>query len=534
MFNFFKLRDAQQWQRDLISIMAKLAVNYNSYYSQTYSFTDLLSKRPRKLNVFTQFFPPRVRFRQTFMPVTIWYAKAELLPKLEVETFEVMTSKENQNKEWVEIYIPEVLKDTFSILQNKLLKAYDSYGPEQINQETVSGVLTSSGRTFWLPSMKRGPIGFKIDTLDIKTVTPFLNSRRLDPGHVRLALLVTKHLGKTAFSNFFNEEEGLHIQASAESQRYVALERSLDFDATGVQNGDFLVPMQAIASGGFWEEPGNLKIFGLENTNQAKFFNEQLVRGFAELIKNSLEETFFHFEVHQQNLTCHIREGVLQRILVHDLQDVIFDPTCYLLSALPDGWHERLAFISEVYRSRFFNFYGEARLNIENHRHYFTPSTFYRRYFRNFGNYTRIYNRACNEDYLFSRKMEELLVSELNYSESELGLTKKIKSHPNFPLLSKNPFWIIDRRIAAQQQIFMQKIFSSLNAEAQKLSESEIENLIKRLPLEVGVCSANMQLLNPKNNEIVAAYRVYKDHVYFLKVKNDEFVSVIFFPTMGY
>jgi hypothetical protein len=130
--------------------------------------------------------------------------------------------------------------------------------------------------------------------------------------------------------------------------------------------------------------------------------------------------------------------------------------------------------------------------------------------------------------------MEELLVSELNYSESELGLTKKIKNHPNFPLLSKNPFWIIDRRIAAQQQIFMQKIFSSLNAEAQKLSESEIENLIKRLPLEVGVCSANMQLLNPKNNEIVAAYRVYKDHVYFLKVKNDEFVSVIFFPTMGY
>lgn len=523
------------WRRDLLAVLAKLGVNYNSYYSRIYEFTDLSLKKNLRLNVTTQFFEPRVRFKQTTMPVQLWEIDRDLLPELGFAAAGVYRAPHWPERRSVTLYLPEALLAVFAGLEKKLTEALSQPANRgRIHRRIVEGTLTSSGRSFWIPEAPRAPVCVKIDTFDVRGVAEFLNNRRLDPGDVQLACLLTDYLRRAGLRNYFDEGRGIYIQPAAEEYRYVALERTLDFAATGVRRGDYLVPMQAVASDDFWANSANRALFGLGAQTPGGFFKEQLVREFARLIRNSVENTFLHFEIHQQNLTCHLRRGRLQKLLVHDLQDVVFDPVSYLFSPAkaggPGTWAEKLAFIGQLYRKRFFNFYGEPRLDIAKHNHYFVPSSFYRRYFRNFGNYTRLYNKACGEDYLASRELETRLAEELGYSDAELGLTEEVTSHPDFAFLRRNPFWVIERRVEAQQRGFLRQRFKEMESGLRSLSALEVGELALRAQRESCIYSGNLPFRAEDFPavKITAAYEAFRDQVYFLILDGGELAAAIF------
>lgn len=555
---FYRWLSQATWQRKLTEIMAKLAVEYNSYYQRIYTFRELLLQEPMQLLVSTQFVEGRVRFKHaSALPVLAWETDFETLQKMDLKYIEIFKSQFSPKNSKVRILIPEPLAEHFEEIITSL-KSFESTLQSKgsvwsqlknsIRFQRDVGIITSSGRSFWVgwhaaTSFER-PFCFKIDTLEILTARDYINYRRLSPEDAKLAVLINDLLEKILqeknnHKNFLNENLAVHLQSQKtdHTRRYVTLERQIDFKRCNIQRGDFLIGMQVLLSPDFWQTKKNLRVIGIRGTNLGDYFSEHLVRGFAELIRNSVEHTFLHFEIHQQNLTCHLRKGHLQQILVHDLQDTIFDPVSFLMSSARAQWPEKLKQISQLYKVRFFNFYGEQRLNIKNHSHYFVPGSFYRRYFRNFGNYTRIFNQASGEDYLFSRKLEALVVRQLNYSEEELGLDgpegKKIKDARNYLFLREHLFWIISRRIWVKQQKMLEQIFAC-DHEKNILNDTEQQALILRAQREVCFFSANLpDRMNLTRCQILKTYRLFEDKIYFLLLKNGQLAALIFIQTIG-
>jgi len=533
-----------KWKLNLISVMAKLGGSYNSYYSRIYQFTDLLLKRPVRLEVSTQFFEARVRFKMPVMSVKVWHVDLDLLKSLGFEMVHYFGSQSlgTASKQAVSIYIPEFLSSKFETLEGRLKAAMqEASNRGRISIQEHTGQLTSSGRTFWLDNSDC----FKIDTVDIQGVSDFVNNRRLDTKDVKAAILTCEYLQNTDLKNFFTESSGLYIQSSTADYRYVVLERNLDFEKTSVREGDFLIPMQAMVSVDFWANEKTLAAFELNQQTCAQFFENHLAREFARLVKNSIESTFTHFELHQQNITCHIRNGELQKLLVHDLQDVVFDPISYLLATPDEEWSEALRFIRQFSKTKFFNLYGEPRVDGPKHKFFFTPASLYRRYLRNLGNYGRIYNHASGEDYLFSRKFESLILKELNYADEDLGLDAAIKDSANFSFLRDHLFWVIERRVETKQKKLLNSRAKSFMAgSGQPLAELEVAELIKRMQSEMCVFSnamllrfESLPLLPDMINQVylVAAGNLNQSlrnrsagSVYFIVLKNGENALLLF------
>jgi hypothetical protein len=467
---------------------------------------------------------------------------------MDFKSFQVFMSEFDRRSERVRILIPEPLVEHFQDLIDTLKNfASKKQFSSQIRFSKDFGIITSSGRTFWVgwhnQTYLTQPLSFKIDTLDVLTARDYINYRRLSPEDAKLAVLVNDlleriHKEKNNLRNFLNESVGLYIQSQKadSTHRYVTLERYIDFKKCSVLKGDYLIGMQVMLSPDFWKTQENLKIFEIASANMRFFFTEHLARGFADLIKNSIENTFLHFEIHQQNLTCHLRKGKLQKILVHDLQDVIFDPVSFLFSYEYKDWPEKLKQISDLYKVRFFNFYGEQRLNISVHSHYFVPATFYRRYFRNFGNYTRIYNQSAGEDYLFSRKLESIVVQQLGYTDEDLDLADteghKIKTSPGYSFLSEHLFWVISRRIRVKQQRLFEQAFKYQHS-AEALCEKEMQELTGRAQREVCFFSANIpDRTSLPDCSIQKAYCMFQDKIYLLLLESGQFAALVFIPTL--
>jgi hypothetical protein len=194
-----------------------------------------------------------------------------------------------------------------------------------------------------------------------------------------------------------------------------------------------------------------------------------------------------------QNLTLHLRGGKGVKFIYHDLQDVLFDPTMYFCNRIlktksqnPDqidkAIREAFLAIDDMQMTRTINSQGERVLDRVKGSESSTVVSFWRRYIRNLGDYTRIYNLLAGDDYFLERKFEEYVLNHLDLTPEDLGLADDALTATTVAntssainttnVLKKHLFWCLDRYYTKQNDTKVKETFEVL-----KVLSAEKENL---------------------------------------------------------
>jgi hypothetical protein len=252
----------------------------------------------------------------------------------------------------------------------------------------------------------------------------------------------------------------------------------LDFSLSKIGIRDFLLPMHALGSKEFWKQKELLKVLEIKSPPHI-FFEEQIAPCLADMIKNSINCTCMHFEAHMQNMSLQIRKGKAVKFIYHDLQDVMFDPVIYFCnhilkvnskntSQLEKAIEESYEVIDNFQLSRTINSQGE-RVN-DSARGYetYTVVSFWRKYIRNLGDYTRIYNFFKGDDYFSGRRFEAAILRHLNFSNDDLDGNKNREN------MKQHLFWCLDKYY---KRLNNSKVSAAVERMAPIIEKKEILNL---------------------------------------------------------
>jgi hypothetical protein len=300
----------------------------------------------------------------------------------------------------------------------------------------------------------------------------FFNERALYEASLWHAQKVEKLLQTE--QNIFFESFGASIyfrnlHYAGDNKRYTYLLRHLDFSISNVGIRDFLIPMQALGSQEFWKQKDLLEVLGIKSSSY-DFFEHDIARCIADMIKNSINNTCIHFEAHMQNMTLHVRKGKAVKFIYHDLQDVMFDPIIYfcnqLLKVGIESNGQLNAVVKKVYGiiddmqlTRTLNAQGERVNDTKKGYESYTVVSFWRKYIRNLGDFTRIYNFFKGDDYFLGRRFEEALLRHLNFSAHDLGFDIKT---PEDKQTMHHLFWCLDRYYTRQNEAKVDEVFRLL------------------------------------------------------------------------
>lgn len=461
-----------------IKILAQLGARYNSHYRAQFVSQNLFDGVDYRLNFFSKFIPVSSRYRSMQVDMLYWILTTEQLKHL--QNLEVNITESSQSlgnslasslKNKIEIYIPRDLVANFSYLVDQLPPPH----------RVLSAVLTPSGRSFWVfdeMDEQFAPHGIKINTGFIDDLVSF-NRKKLSASDVEYALLVSEYLKLE--KNIFCESSGVSfIPRNAQpDQAYVCQRRSLDFKRCDIRKDDWLVPLHTLCGPDFWQDTQMMQTIGLDKFGAEAFFTQQLPKAFAELIRNSLDKTFLHFEVHQQNLTAQLRNGHLVKLIYHDLLDTVFDPVTYFLLH-PDAYEKKLELVTKLTGSQHFNCAGEIR-NYERTLHDFTVTNFYRRYLRNFGEYQMVSNYFCGKNIFYSHDFEVAVLMHLKLTDEELQIDELSERLPNEVLkrASQDLFWCIERLIDCKQRAALKNILQITPSDWPSSEPSTSEQFMK-------------------------------------------------------
>ncbi len=512
---------------EIIKLFAEFGKRYNSYYQLKYKIHNMIDSEDYELTISNQFLAVDLRFPQFSGRIAHWRLKFDALEKWpSLSKYELVG--ENRDRHIFDFFLPE---DFFSIFSELVAYLGDSYN-------FYNAVMTSSGRSVWVFPPEQLPFCLKIDTFDFDLPQKF-SSRPL-----RLAQI--KHSAKLnnllkAEKNIFSEGTGCSftfeewIDAKTHLS-YSYLIRDLNFEQNEIKSKDFIIPVQAILSEDFWKDTRLLKIIEMHKRQPVEFFKTDLAKGFADLIFNSLNTTHIHFEVHQQNMSLQIRNGKLVKLLYHDLLDTVFDPIGFFMKSVGSDHQNNLNLlqvIDDMQANVFFNSHGLLQRKNDRH-HTFTVSSFYRRYIRNFGDYSKVFNAFSGGDYLQSFEFEECILKYLNFGESSLCLSALPINTTSF--LSRQLFWSIDRYHIVHQK---NEIQAKLNL-LQKLSEIRPRG-------NAELCSKFFVLLNENNCFGSASFPIkidflqadhledlqslYDDRVFIGKYMNEPFIVIVPTPS---
>jgi len=506
-------------QNEILRLFAELTQKFNSYYQLSYKFTDYLDGKTHELILNNQFLPVTMKFPENSQRVFQWRVQKSRLSQIpNLQSLELLGSLANLDE--FDFFIPEDFQPIFP----EIFQALGT--PEQI----LESILTSSGRSLWVfhPQAKIRPFSLKIDTGDIRLPKKF-SSRILSLGQLRHALETDEWLQDDSF--IFHENRGIHLKFPPtppnDERNYVYLVRELNFARSEIEKTDFIIPLQALLSNEFWQNHELRHALGLAGKKPAAFLAQELAPSFARLIRHSLDETFTHFEVHQQNLSAHIRDGRIVKLLYHDLTDTVFDPVGFFLNQMekkkqtPQQAYER---IRKIHADVFFMSQGLFQNDFPA---IFTVSSFYRRYLRNFGDYPKIFNFFSHDDYISSRRFETLILNSLNFTRQELGLTKELIANEKF--LTHDLFWCLNRYLSIQQKRMLEKIYESLRERA---SEAGVERclplFLNRIKSHRGFKTASLPFQSDfQVSEVSELYSLFEDRVFFGVYQSRKFLMIL-------
>ncbi|MBC7740665.1 MAG: hypothetical protein H7061_00610 [Bdellovibrionaceae bacterium] len=477
-------------QNEIIQVYTQLLSNFNGYYEFASQAKNLIDGTTYTFTVNNQFLTVRQKFPASRISISHWKVTRDLLttPFAFADKAKFLGTHEGE----IDFYIPSHVIDLFPAL--------GALGPAHTVYE---GALGLSGRSIWVFRPGLAPICLKIDTLRYPTAMAF-NQRRLDLSDIEHSLQINAELSH--LKNLFTEDHGVSIefdpnQVTSKQTHYGYLVRLLDFDKTNIEKSDFLIPMTALVSDDFYKNTKLLASMQLENLNVSTLFSVDLPRALATLIRQSFLSSI-HFELHQQNLTAHFRKGRFIKLIYHDLLDVVIDPICFLADRLrlqsssALELHEQLEKLSTT---AFFNLQDEMQV-AANETHKFTVTSFYRRYLRNFGNYSRTYNHLLKKEYFLGLEFESKLLEALNFTETELQTNNF--NHPQAEFLKKQLFWCLQRFHQNQQDKAFRYMLDQLANEKLYARNAVTQNELKKLFQEnkIVLCGpVPIQLINIVN-----------------------------------
>lgn len=503
-----------------IKVMALLGYNYNSFHQLTYRSRDLLDGEMRDLVVINQFIAANKRHPTDRLDVGRWRLPVSGLYRrlAELRSFELYGEA---GGDVLDFYFPLDLGDEYERL-------FECLGPPE---KTDRGILTPSGRSIWVLSEDRAPVCLKVDTMQLRQ-RKFFSERLLGEQGLRHTMNVTAHLH--AEDNIFTEARGASFtfgypDPDGRPMQYNFLIRELRPEAVGLRPDDSLVPVVALLSEKLWAEPALLKSLGLPSS-PARFLIEDFARALAAMIRNSLDRTFVHFEIHQQNLTLLVREKRGEKLLYHDLQDTVLDPVSLFLDRLKQcGGAEIGRHYAEVYgmqRQVCLNSHGHLVTHDFSTKEHFNIVSLYRRYLRNFGHYTRTYNFFAGEDYVNGRDFETAVLRHLNFTSAELETTAP-------PELAQDLFWHIDRYQRRRQR---RELASALAAyrqscpgPADRVSPEELLTLLGREDMRVihsGEFPVHIRLIDAE--QLTEIENVYHRKVFFARYAGEPVLLLLF------
>lgn len=466
-----------QIRSSTLKVLAELTSRFNSQYRAELDFTDLYSGKSLVLGISSQFMPVYYRFDQMKISVACWKIEIENLKMMEGLSVDIYQADQLNQFGQINLYLPVDYFSYFSKLMSQLPPPAEYY----------DGYLTPSGRTLWLfnragENQHQQPVCIKINTHFIKsheqfTVKPFL------PSQAKHSVCVSEYLKN--FNQTFSEDFALKIRqvggVDENENIHLYVERQIDFAKCGIGLKDFLAPLHAVCGPVFWSDPKIQELYGLNAESKVFFFEEDWPRELARLVRRSLDEIFLHFELHQQNLTAHIRNGRLKQLLYHDLLDTSFDPITYFLYS-SESHETKLITIKHMTSNALFNSFGEI-YNSERKIKDFTVGSIYRRYLRNFGDFTRVYNLFSEKDFLSDQSFEKKVLEYLNFSEADLSL----QDYSSMPLADigfakDDLFWSIERYFYCKQQRGIKdlKVTALQQIKKQTVSDSDVLKIFEK------------------------------------------------------
>ncbi|MBC7465546.1 MAG: hypothetical protein H7256_06095 [Bdellovibrio sp.] len=451
-------------QVEILELLSQLSKTFNSYYEVNYKLRDLIDQKVHALTITNQFLPVTLNFPEASSAVARWMVDENVF---QTQSFLKSFKRLGQNShlQTFDFYLPV---DFFSLFP-ELIASLGS------PQEICKGHLTSSGRSIWVFPKKQVPLCLKVDTYDFVLPKKY-NSRINRVAQIDHSLKMSQYLQDE--DNIFSENDGLTLTFDTfiedkVPKTYSYLVRTLDFKKCNVERKDLILPMQTVVATDFWNDLELRKYLKLQDRTVVDFFMNDVAKAFAELLRNALTKSFVHFELHQQNLSVVVRNGRGVKLLYHDLLDSVFDPIGYFLNHLHVGCKNAsklLQKIADIDATTFFNCHGTLETNKK--RKLFTVVSIYRRYIRNFGDYTKIFNMFSGEDYCLSLKFETCILKYLSFSDAELGLSNQKIDNQDF--LTQQLFWSIDAFHRTQQHQLLQRSFAQLLELATPQSDSDM------------------------------------------------------------
>ncbi|MBC7467571.1 MAG: hypothetical protein H7256_16390 [Bdellovibrio sp.] len=531
LFNFFFIKAKLRHKKKIVKLFALLGYKLNSYHSLSVRVKNILSDRTDEVIEYNQFVPSAMRHPVKNLRVGYWKLSPEFIRSLSIVDNCDFFGDVNKY-EFLEFYFPLDLSDEYPGLVSSLGSWH----------EVIEGTLNPSGRSIWLFPKNSNPLCLKIDTLQLIN-RQFFSERALLAGGVIHSVAATNYLKSDCFSA--NEDRGGNIffnfnYKKEGPKRYTYLLREYDFEKLNILRDDFLIPIVALLSPEFWSNQKLKSSMGIRKS-AVDFLSEDFARCFADLIKNSLMNTFLHYEVHQQNLSLHMRRGVGVKLIYHDLQDTVFDTVTYLLHQVSlhglSQIESHYSYIARFQKNLVLNAHGHLLTHNRATREYFTVVSIYRRYLRNFGGYNKSLNYFLNSDnntgqYFADKSFESNVLKYLNFTEDVLKVDDVyFKNEQEKQFLQGDLFWSINRFHRLMQKDLLKNFIQAVQSaevEKKEIDPALFESMLKTSTtlyssgFPINVAYIDFSLIS----KMVA---VFEDRVLLITYKGEEFLILRFY-----
>jgi len=524
LFQESKLRH----KKEIVKLFSLLGYKLNSYHSLAVKVNNLISSKQENVIVYNQFVPSYMRHPIERLRVGYWRLEATDLKKIKsVISFDFFG--DTKKYPYVEFYFPLDLSAEYPGLLEALSDP----------QEMLEGHLNPSGRSIWVLPEKRNPVCLKIDTIQLNN-RRFFSERVLLPRGVEHSIFATDYLKHQIYN--CSEDRGGNIffnynYSDGTPKRYTYLLREFDFKKLGICRNDFLIPVVAILSTEFWSNAELLHNIEIKKS-ATEFLAEDFAKCYADLIRNSLDKTFLHFEMHQQNLSLHMRNGNAVKIIYHDLQDSVFDPITYFLKQCSENGFKNINqyydFILSFQKTSALNVHGHLLLHDQVTREYFTVTSIYRRYLRNFGGYNKSLNYFINSirnqgEYFLDRSFECQILKYLAFEGQNLNLNEEVfNSKKDKGFLENDLFWSIHHYHAVlQKKLFDQFKHAILNSK-QRVKEIDVSKLESMLKTTVTICSTGFptNISNIDFSAVTKVIDVFNERILLVTYENKDFLLI--------
>lgn len=529
----------QRHRHKVIESFALLGYKLNSYHFFPATIRNLLTDQDEQVVIHNQFVPSEIRHATRSLKVGFWRIRAERLRNFACVASADFFGDSTILNGLIDFYFPLDLTDEYPSFTQQL------GAPDQV----IDGILNPSGRSIWLCPQGGEPVCLKIDTLQLEK-RRYFSERALLPLGAMHSISVSNYLNDDIYAA--TEDRAANIvfrfaYTDGQPKRYTYLLRSYDFKKLDIRNYDFLVPMVALLSPDLWSNEALVK--SLDITRSAVDLIEgDLASCFAALIKNSLSRTFLHFEVHQQNLSLHLRKGRGVKLIYHDLQDTVFDTVTYFLDQFQRrGFKEVAAYYHQAaifQKTNFLNSHGYVLLEGRPTREYFTVVTAYRRYLRNFGIYNKTLSYFVNlakqqatgeaHDplrYLADKTFEARVLRVLDFSESDLRIDEVDFTDENEKqFLTNDLFWSIQRFHQVFQKNRLQHFIETVHRDNLPSEEIATTSLKTLLQTKTTVASNGfpVSVTDITEGKIKRVRGFYENRVLLVTYGNEDYLLVVF------